>query len=735
MSTRQMPSIRCASMWKTGVVVVFASVALNGAKWVVAAPSDSNIAPPWTPAALRDLKPGEWYEVPNSRLDAVAASEKQFPWLRGGIGGITVCWAGGAFDSQRDRLYLGPGGGHAGYNGNEIYAFDLHEMKWHRLNDPDPVIPGTEYTKESVAPFAMHTYDAVEYLAPPTDRYVVVGGWGTQRTYALNPDRPDHWEVYPDHGTGRTGDLGAYDPLTGLYWLSTPITSGKLSQWDPFTHRWTLRLNDSPHASYYETADIDWKRHLLVSCGKGRLKTWKLREVPGSISFDEPKSTGDTQIMEYSSPGFCYVPQIDRFVAWADGPDVYTLDIDAMKWTRHGPAETNKVIPGPPTQWGTFGRFRYVPSMNVFVLYNDVKQNVFVYRLTDDRPNVITAVEAKLKRPSIEAHIPAAAISVEALYADGTRKNVTDQAWYFSFDPSLGQVNLRGGGVVCGLAPGSAHIRAVYTDPQFKRGYSAEVALPITEVGGAPVLDSFETSALKLTLVVGDSFQLNAIGSYIRGPDHFRRPMNELAAWSSGAPDIVSISKGLVRAIHAGGPVAIKASFGGKVSTTDITVTQTPVIRRINFQVKDNSPRTGWECDNGKLFTAERGFGWLDVKDMATRDDRTSAHNFLLASFASAREQQFKVKTPPGDYVVRVAMGDNDYGAIPFQDWVAAGDEKMLYYEGQRNSIATRSVRAGNNGLIFTVKGPINYLIIAPLGIDFGKYADDAPAPSDRVAR
>src|SRR6185295_5447160 len=100
-----------------------------------------------TPAGgdpLQNLKPGEWYEVPNSHLEAVAASNKQFPWLSGGIGGITQCWAGGAFDSQRDRLYLGPGGGHAGYNGNEIYAFDLNDFQWHRLNDPDPVIPGTE---------------------------------------------------------------------------------------------------------------------------------------------------------------------------------------------------------------------------------------------------------------------------------------------------------------------------------------------------------------------------------------------------------------------------------------------------------------------------------------------------------------------------------------------------------------------------------------------------------------
>ncbi len=194
-------------------------------------------------SVLDNLKPGEWFEVPDSHLEAVAAPVSKFPWLGGssGVAGVVTCWCGGAFDSQRDRLYLGPGGGHAGYNGNEVYAFDLNDLKWRRLNDPDPVIPGTEYTDLNKAPFAMHTYDGLDYLPPPVDRYVVVGGWNTPRTYALNPDEPDHWEVHPDHGTGRTGDISAVDPVSGLLWLSTPTTFGKLSQFDPLTHQWTLR--------------------------------------------------------------------------------------------------------------------------------------------------------------------------------------------------------------------------------------------------------------------------------------------------------------------------------------------------------------------------------------------------------------------------------------------------------------------------------------------------------------
>ena len=37
-------------------------------------------------------------------------------------------------------------------------------------------------------------------------------------------------------------------------------------------------------------------------------------------------------------------------------------------------------------------------------------------------------------------------------------------------------------------------------------------------------------------------------------------------------------------------------------------------------------------------------------------------------------------------------MGDADYGAAPFEDWTAFGGEKLVYYEGQHNSVATKVV-------------------------------------------
>lgn len=58
--------------------------------------------------------------------------------------------------------------------------------------------------------------------------------------------------------------------------------------------------------------------------------------------------------------------------------------------------------------------------------------------------------------------------------------------------------------------------------------------------------------------------------------------------------------------------------------------------------------------------------------------------------FNAAAKKPFEVQVPPGPYMVRIAMGDADYGKAPFEAWTALGDEKLLYYEGRGNTIGTR---------------------------------------------
>jgi hypothetical protein len=103
-----------------------------------------------------------------------------------------------------------------------------------------------------------------------------------------------------------------------------------------------------------------------------------------------------------------------------------------------------------------------------------------------------------------------------------------------------------------------------------------------------------------------------------------------------------------------------------------------------------------------------------------------------LQRFNTVKDKQFKIKVPPGQYLAHISMGDVDYGAVPFEDWVALGGEKLIYYQGHANNSAAKVVQAEDDGLTFTVNGPINYLIVAPVGIDLDKYANDGPIDNGR---
>jgi hypothetical protein len=53
----------------------------------------------------------------------------------------------------------------------------------------------------------------------------------------------------------------------------------------------------------------------------------------------------------------------------------YTCTVEA-------PSDSNTVVPEAPPQWGTFGRWRYVPKYNVFVVVSSVTGSVYLYRHT-----------------------------------------------------------------------------------------------------------------------------------------------------------------------------------------------------------------------------------------------------------------------------------------------------------------------------------------------------------------
>ena len=345
------------------------------------------------PNAIDSLQPGEWFEVPNSQMKALDPDPSRTASYSAveGVYAVMNDWSGGAYDSQRDRLIVW-GGGHGGYAGNEIYVFDVNALAWQRLTNPsDPPATDVPYAPDG-GPCSRHTYNYLQYLPAPADRFCTFGGAGFYQTGQTGTQHVDAfnfgtsaWETgkFADTPANNLiGSITAFDPVTGHLWQHGGLSSW-LVEFDPLANAWTAHGDqwNGTYLDYYKTADIDPKRRKLVAVGNGEVWSWDIAAT-GTITGTKLTTTGATGILSSNSTGFVYDAAIDQFVAWSGGANVYTLSLDTLVWSQVTPAATNTVIPTGPNSNGTFGRFRYIPSKNAFVVVNAVDQDVFVYKLS-----------------------------------------------------------------------------------------------------------------------------------------------------------------------------------------------------------------------------------------------------------------------------------------------------------------------------------------------------------------
>jgi len=349
---------------------------------------------------ITGLKPRHWLEVPDSHLRKVA-----FKWPKGityrrnsiGVAGVIICWCGGAYDTKRDRLIVW-GGGHSAYAGNEIYVFDVRRLKWERVNDPSLNVDqeGRGETYKDGTPRSVHTYDYIEYI-PSIDRFVSmglsatypsgVGGGYTTWCFDFDTKKWETKSVRPVKG--RSGMCGsAFDPVTGHEFLHT--RSGDLWEWDPPADKWTQLGKVSGHYGSVGALDPIGRRYMAIGGGnrtgsRKRPGQFYCTDISGRTKPKRRKidCRGPDDILYTGHPGLDYDPVLDRLVGWGGGADVFLLDLEKMAWKKVEPAETNKVTPTDAVRAGTYGRFRYIPSMNAYIVVNSVDQNVYIYRLID----------------------------------------------------------------------------------------------------------------------------------------------------------------------------------------------------------------------------------------------------------------------------------------------------------------------------------------------------------------
>lgn len=472
---------------------------------------------------LDALRPGEWYEVPNSALRAVLP----VPKAPGDPGAITGAWNGATYDPVRDALILAANGGHTDYGGNEVYAFSLASLSWQRLTDPSPA-PLPQQGQEELPdgkPASRHTYSGVTFLGN-VDKVFITGGslWsedGRGSKGAWTFDVPSRtWQRRADAPGGQVTAMAAYDPVSGLAF--SLLQYGTLAAYDPVKNKWSGRANIN-WAGFdpARTMVLHPKRRMLLVVGGGEVFGFDL----GSFFSGrrDLATTGGDPIVKAQGPGLAYDPVADRIVGWAGGGDVYSLDLRTRTWTRYPPLGDR--VPGEAPHQGTFGRWQYVPSKDLFIGVNSIDENVWLYRPVrpaaarpspgSRRPGACPAGDCI--RPMADAGDPSPAPRTERPV---TPLDLPDRTWVSRPLPS--------GFDGPGLRPyGSKHTRLLY---DAKRG---RMVLTGGDYPNPYISDNGSQMVWAMDLASGPAPTWTLIGPWCNGPEQPGRP--DTVVWAYDA--------------------------------------------------------------------------------------------------------------------------------------------------------------------------------------------------------
>lgn len=355
-----------------------------------------------------DLQVGKWVAVSSNTVASVSPCPSDGCDYSGNEGqkGVMDDWSGGAFATNLGAAgsLLVFGGGHSGYLGNEVYAFDVAEGSWSRLTNP--VSPPTcDYNTSTMAgnsPCSAHMYEALEY-SPLTNEFVKLGSSsdgntvvGTGYVHALNVQtkqwrrgaRMPSWDgTISDDGEGAST---AWDSRRNVFWWqgswrASQTTNKVLRKYDPAANTWTEYPGEN--VGIDQAAAFDSQRQIfLVVDGRDSKSVYAYDTSVDTPVVYELSTTGDLTPQQSSAIGLEYDPVTDQFVAWTGGSAVYTLKAPANwktgTWTWKRIAAASGSASPTANERGTYGRFRYVPSLNAFIVVNSVSGPTYMYKLS-----------------------------------------------------------------------------------------------------------------------------------------------------------------------------------------------------------------------------------------------------------------------------------------------------------------------------------------------------------------
>jgi hypothetical protein len=281
------------------------------------------------------------------------------------------------------------------------------------------------------------------------------------------------------------------------------------------------------------------------------------------------------------------------------------------------------------------------------------------------------------------------------------------------------KITISGTGLLLAVDTGTARIAIE------KKGFKDTLIIPIV-TSTAPI-DSLVISPDTMRFLAGDSFHLTSTGYFHKDAMTFSRCLDTIAVWQSALPSVVTVDRGNLHGVSAGGPVEITASHNGKLAKAYVVIWPRPAfIKRINFQCASSPWSYGWDFDNGLAYSSVSGRGWLNTNGLSCRDDRIGSTNYLLNTFVfHGIRAEYKINVPDGSYIIKGGLGDNSTSDNADTLWYGA--EIIAVHSGAGNLVFVDTlIASGGLGLTLTLRGKIDYLVvISNQGLDINTVADD----------
>jgi hypothetical protein len=349
-----------------------------------------------TERALISMPADSWLSLPGTAFRTFCkARENNALQANGDCTMVISAWSGGVFDERLRRLLV-IGGGHMDYWGNEVYGFDLATGAWMMVKPASGLGTATAPTEPMADgnPVSRHTYDGLAYMRHLSQVFMF-GGATSPNGYSVNnawsfDAASGTWRARasaPSTGAGHYYMASAYDLVTRKIYVRNQHA---FYSYDPDADRWSGPIASFDHPPYYPRMQTHHYRRgvilpaqrLFLAAG-GKLKNPAAPDVfvydldaRRDVTGAHPM-TGDTSVIASDGLGLDVDVRSGSLVAWAGGAPAI-MDPATWHW-RRGNAR------GAPPQAvgnGTYGRFRYIAYLNVFILVNKPEEDVHFYKLS-----------------------------------------------------------------------------------------------------------------------------------------------------------------------------------------------------------------------------------------------------------------------------------------------------------------------------------------------------------------